>query len=222
MTTGLRVSLLASCLLALGACAHSRDVAAAPEAAAEAPAGPAPQDPERTFSTEIGSLALEAQEHIDAGSHDLADALLDRALAMNPSEYERFMLLSMRGATNFQLDDLDAAVEDWLEAAALDVGRPDEDAAMRMNAGQLLIIDGRIDEGVALIEEWLRTFPQTGPRRANVVFMLANALAQDEQYERALPYAEQAAIEAESVERKHLDLLRFLYVKTGELAPPTL
>ncbi len=161
---------------------------------------------DRTFSTEIGEIALKAQEEMET---DPGAALqtINRGLERDASPYERYTLLRMRGSANYDLDRVPQAVADWQEALALNVATPQEASDLNVNIGQLLILSGEVERGAAILENWLAN----NPPKETVLMTLAQALAQADQERRALPYAEQAFEMASPKERKHFDLLNYLY-----------
>lgn len=160
---------------------------------------------ERAFTAAIGQMALEAQELQETDPQG-ALRIVNEALGEELTPYERFMLLNMRAGI-YGVDNAGQAIADWQEALTLGIATPEERASLMVNIGQLLILEERFDEGVAILEDWLRD----NPPRENIVTMIATALAQSDQFQRALPYAEQAFELAAEPQRSHFDLLNYLY-----------
>lgn len=60
----------------------------------------------RQFSTQTGTLVLEAQNLIGANQHQSALSILDRALALSElTPYERSVIHQMQGSTYYELND---------------------------------------------------------------------------------------------------------------------
>jgi len=165
------------------------------------------QENDRTFSSEIGQIVLEAQEALNSDNFAESVNQLTRALERGPSDYERGIILQMRGQAYYQMDQTMRAVSDWEQALRVPTVTAEERNQLTVNIGQIYIIEGRFQEGARLLEEWLRN----NPPRENILMMLASAYAQNDQFREALPHAEQAFEMANPKERKHFDLLNYLY-----------
>ena len=143
----------------------------APETAAMTPAptptsaeqASTPSDSTRAFSEEIGQIALAAVERLNADDPAGVVAIVNETLARDVSNYERYMLLNLRADASYQLDDIPGAIQDWQTMLELGVARPDEAAALSVNIGQMMILQGRTDEGVARLEGWLAENPPREP-----------------------------------------------------------
>jgi len=164
---------------------------------------------DRQFSSEIGQIVLEAQELFDEEDTRGGLAKLNEALSEDPSPFEQSVIYQLRGQANYQLENVAQAIQDW--RAAINTGMLDQAAVsgLQVNIGQLLIISERLDEGTQVLEQWLRN----NEPKENILMMLASAYAQMERYRDALPHAEAAFEMANPKERKHFDLLNFLYTQ---------
>lgn len=164
---------------------------------------------DRTFSTEIGEIVLEAQEALQAEQPNYQAAIqsLNNALAKEPSPYEEGVILQMRGQAYYGAGQSLRAAEDWRAIMDNPTITPEQRNDLMSNVGQIYIIEGRVDEGIAMLEQWL----ENNPPKETILLMMAQALAQDNQFQRALPYAEQMFELADPKERKHFDLLNYLY-----------
>ncbi len=162
---------------------------------------------DQTFSTEIGEIVLEAQEAMQAENYPAAIQTLTEALNMGPSEFEQSVIYNMRGQAYYSSGQSLRAAEDWEVVMNNPSITTEQRNDLVANIGQIYILEGRLDQGVQLLDQWL----QNNPPKEPILMMIAQGLAQDEQYQRALPYAEQMFEIAEPKERKHFDLLNFLY-----------
>lgn len=164
---------------------------------------------ERSFSSDIGEIVLKAQENLQNENPQEAINQLNRAMDREPSNYERSVILQMRGQAYYETEQAQRAINDW--QAAINTGMLEADAAssLQVNIGQLLIVEGRVQEGAQILERWL----QNNPPKENILILLASAYAQNDQFRQALPHAEQAFEIADPKERKHFDLLNFIYTQ---------
>lgn len=164
---------------------------------------------ERQFSTEIGEIVLKAQEALQAEQPDYNAAIqaLNEALNEETTPYEEGVILTMRGQAYYGAGQSLRAAQDWQAVMDNPTITPQQRNDLMSNVGQIYIIEGRVDEGIAMLERWL----ENNPPKPTILMMMAQALAQDGQYQRALPYAEQMFEMVETKERKHFDLLNYLY-----------
>ena len=152
---------------------------------------------ERSFSSDIGEIVLKAQENLQNENPQEAINQLNRAMDREPSNYERSVILQMRGQAYYETEQAQRAINDW--QAAINTGMLEADAAssLQVNIGQLLIVEGRVQEGAQILERWL----QNNPPKENILILLASAYAQNDQFRQALPHAEQAFEIADPKER---------------------
>lgn len=164
---------------------------------------------DRKFSSDIGEVVLKAQEALQEDNAAEAINQLNKAMNKEPSNYERSIILQMRGQAYYGTEQPLRAVEDW--RAAINTGELEAETAsgLQVNIGQILIVEGRVQEGAQILEEWLKTHPP----KEGIEIMLASAYAQNDQYRQALPHAEKAFELANPKERKHFDLLNYVYTQ---------
>jgi len=84
---------------------------------------------------------------------------------------------------------------------------------LRVNIAQLLIANGQYADGAQRLENYLN---RGGQQKPQYVEMLTQAWVQSDNYSRALPWAEKWFNNANPKERKHFDLLNFLYNNLGQ------
>ena len=145
---------------------------------------------DRTFSSAIGEIVLEAQNLQSAEPPQFAASIdvLNRALGREPSAYERTIILQMRGRAYYETDRIPNAIQDWEAAIAAGGMTPTEIGNLRINIGQLLIAEGQYARGIQSLEAALNTpGVERTPRLAK---MLAQAYGQAERYREGLPHAE--------------------------------
>lgn len=147
------------------------------------------QDEEsRTFSTRVGETFQRALEQNDNEQYQAALETLNRALGMDPSGYERTMIHRVRASIFFELDNLDEAINAF--RAAIEAGgmTADERRDTRVNLGQLLLAQERIDEGLREFETAIAEGAQINRSLARV---LAQGYAIADRWSDGLRYAEQ-------------------------------
>ncbi|AZU04634.1 tetratricopeptide domain-containing protein [Glycocaulis alkaliphilus] len=142
----------------------------------------------RTFSTAIGTLVLQAQEQIEAENYQAAIQTFTRGLGMDPSAYEAGVMYSQRGRLYFQVDNYNQTVADFRSAINTGGLNADEVRDLRINLGQILISMDQIDAGIRELEAAIAAGATVN---AGLARLLAIAYAQGDRYSDGLRYAEQ-------------------------------
>lgn len=145
---------------------------------------------DRTFSTRVGEIVLEAQEQQGEDQFTASIDTLNRALSIESiNPYERSIALQMRGRAYYEIEQINRAIQDWQAAIATGAMLTEEIVNLRINIGQLLIAEGRYNEGIQSLEQ---AIAQGGEESINVgvARMLAQAYGQAERYREGLPWAE--------------------------------
>ena len=163
----------------------------------------------RQFSAQTGAIVLEAQNHIQAEQHQAALGKLAQALALPElTPYERATIFQMQGASYYQLGQFAPAITAFENAANSGGLNAAEAADMRLKIAQLMIADGSHAQGAQGLETYLNN---GGQEKSEYIELLTQAWIQAEQYDRALPWAKKWFAAASPKERKHFDLMNFLY-----------
>lgn len=172
------------------------------------------QDDSRQFSAKAGehvneALALAAEEKFDT-----ANTLLNSLLRQSDlTAYERSTLYQMLGQYKYELDDFLGAQDAFQNAIQADGLLPKEIDSVNLTLAQLMIGNGQYREGAVRLETHLKS---TAQDKSKYVEMLMQAWLQAGEYSRALPWAERWFINASPKERKHYDLMNFLYNNLGQ------
>lgn len=139
--------------------------------------------------------------------------ILENAIiAPDLNAYERSTMFQLIGQYLYETgrpNDAQQAFEDAIVAGGLS---PEEVGNISVVIAQLKIGNGQFREGAEALEAYLAS---GGDRKPQYIDLLVNAWVQAEDYERALPWAEEWFESAEPKERKHFDLLNFLYRELG-------
>ncbi|WP_409433457.1 tetratricopeptide repeat protein [Litorimonas sp. RW-G-Af-16] len=167
----------------------------------------------RQFSAKAGEIVNEALQLINGNQHSAALGPLNKALALPElNAYERSTIYQMQGASYYEMNQYAQAIgafENAINAGGL---LPNEADSLRVNIAQLLIANGSYAEGARRLEQYLANGGQQKPQ---YVEMLTQAWVQSENYSKALPWAERWFNAASPKERKHFDLMNFLYNNLG-------
>ncbi|HFE38748.1 MAG TPA: hypothetical protein ENK06_10095 [Gammaproteobacteria bacterium] len=170
-------------------------------------------DEGRQFGAKAGAIVNEALQFINEDQHSAALAQLNKALALKDlNAYERSTMYQMQGQAYYELDQYQPAIQAFENAISAGGLLPKEAAQLRVSIAQLLIANGQHVRGAEMLEKWAREGGQLKPQHVELLYQ---AWVQAERYDRALPWAEKWFNAANPKERKHFDLLNFLYNNLG-------
>lgn len=145
---------------------------------------------DRTFSARIGEIVLEAQNLQGENQFAASIETLNRALGMSDiNAYERSISLQMRGRAYYEIEQISRAIQDWQAAIQTGAMLTEEIVNLRINIGQLLIAEGRYNEGIQSLEQAIAAGGESAIN-VGVARMLAQAYGQAERYRDGLPWAE--------------------------------
>ena len=119
----------------------------------------------------------------------------------------------MQGASYYELNQYGPAISSFQNAINAGGLLPNESDALRVNIAQLMIADGQYAQGAGELENYLN---RGGQQKPQYIEMLTQAWVQSENYSRALPWAEKWFNQANPKERKHFDLMNFLFNNLGQ------
>lgn len=168
---------------------------------------------DRRFSSKIGQDMMTAQNYMEDEVFSDAVLILEAALRTPElSSYEKSTIYQMLGNCHYKLYEHEAARQDFELAIRAGGLLPSEASRLRINIAQLLIASGQFKQGAQMLEDWELAGGILKPAHME---MLWQAWSQAEQYDRALPWAEDWFKAAKTKERKHYDPLNFLYLQLG-------
>jgi len=174
----------------------------------------AQEEESRQFTSKTGEIVLEAQNFMTADQYNPALSKLAEALALPElNSYEKSIIYQMQGASYYELDQYGPAIAAFEKAISSGGLLPDEVDGMKVQIAQLLIGNGQYAEGAQRLEDYLNAGGQSKPQ---YIEFLTQAWVQAENYPRALPWAEKWFQNASPKERKHFDLMNFLYNNLGQ------
>ena len=163
----------------------------------------------RQFSAKAGEAVIEAQNFMTQNQFSAALTQLSKAQSLTDlTPYERSIIAQMQGASYYQLDQYASAIAAFERAIAAGGLSPKEEGDMRAQIAQLMIGNGQFREGAEKLEAYLRA---GGTEKTKYTDMLTQAWIEAKVYERALPWAQKSFTAAKPKERKHYDLMNFLY-----------
>lgn len=168
----------------------------------------------RQFSSAAGEIVNAALQFINSNQHSAALGKLNEALALPTlNAYERGTIYQMQGASYYELNQYGPAISAFENSVNSGGLLPNEADSLRVNIAQLLIANGQYADGAQRLENYLN---RGGQQKPQYVEMLTQAWVQSDNYSRALPWAEKWFNNANPKERKHFDLLNFLYNNLGQ------
>jgi tetratricopeptide (TPR) repeat protein len=162
---------------------------------------------DRVLSAEVGETVQRAIELQDA--EDWQGMLVVLAEAEPATAHERSVILRLRGAAHYQLDQFDEAIEAFEDT--LETGAPNASEAqtLQVNIVQLQLATERIEAAARRIERLLDAGFEPNARLSQ---MFATAFVQIGEFENALPLAERALAMTEPDPSANLLLLTaFIY-----------
>ncbi len=163
----------------------------------------------RQFSAKTGAIVVEAQEFLKNSQYSAAINSLQTALGLPElNAYEKAVIYQMKGSAHYESNQYSQAISAFENAIGSGGLLPNERSNLRINIAQLLIASDQFARGAQMLEDWNRAGGQLKPAH---VEMLYQAWVQAEQFSRALPWAERYFNDANPKERKHYDLLNYLY-----------
>ena len=168
----------------------------------------------RQFGAKAGAVVNEALQFMNGNQYSPALNKLNEAISIPElNAYERSTIYQMMGASSYELNDYGGAISSFQNAINAGGLLPNESDSLRVNIAQLLIANGQYSQGAQELENYLN---RGGQQKPQYVEMLTQAWVQSENYSRALPWAEKWFRAASPKERKHFDLLNFLYNNLGQ------
>ncbi len=173
--------------------------------------GHAQDEQNHQFSARIGAQALKAQTLITDGQYSDAIGVIDKALSEGSlSNFERATLLRMQGSSYFELGDHSRTIQSFkasLEAGGLPKS---EHTQIEVALAQLLIANGQSLRGADILEKWHRNGGQLSSAHFQ---LLTQAWIDQKNFSKALPWAKRWFDGVSVKERKHFDLLYFIYAQ---------
>lgn len=166
----------------------------------------------RQFSAKAGEIVNAANELVTANQFQAAVNKLNEALALPLNPYEKSITYQLQGTSYYELNNYGAAIQAFENSISAGGLLPNEASGLRVNIAQLLIGNEQFAEGAQMLENYLA---QGGEEKPKYVEYIMQAWVQSENYSRALPWAEKWFNRASPKERRHFDLLNFLYNNLG-------
>jgi len=178
-----------------------------------APSSASAQAAELDESNPLSLILNKASELAQEQDFQKAAETLEQAWAIAElSDQDIFNIHTKLGQYAYELDELATAIEHFENALSGD-GISDEDIKnIRLNIGQLTLANGDYAKGAKMLEDLILVY---GPDSTLVEYCM-QGYVQAEDYKSALPWAEKWFERASHKERKHYDLMNFLYNHLGK------
>ena len=169
----------------------------------------------RTLSTNVGTVVQRSVEQQDAENWNGMISTLTPLLSQDLTEYERYIVLQLRGTARFQLDNLPGAIQDF--AAMLNTGAATQDEAntIRVQLGQLHIATDNLNEGLRQLELAVRNGVELNE---SLLRLLSQAYYQAERYRDGLTFAERYYREKANKVQGDYTLMQAYYQQLGQTA----
>ena len=168
----------------------------------------------RVFSKAAGQVVSDGVVSLNNRDYEAATATYRRALALkNLNAYERSTIYQLLGASLYELEDYAGAIQAFESAIVAGGLLPKEKANLRVNIAQLLIASGAYAKGANMLEDWVAS---SGAVPIKYDELLWQAWSQAEQYDKALPWAQEWFKAANPKKAKHYQVLYFLYNALGK------
>lgn len=169
------------------------------------------EEKNRVFTAAVGEKVLKVQEQMNAGNHAGAIDMLNQILAMkNLSAYETGVVYQLRAANNYELDRIPQTIADFEQALAVGDWTSLEKLNFQFNIGQLYLAQGNYREAVKRLEAWIAAGGQATDK---VHFNMVAAYSELNDYRAALRHGRAAFEKGNPRERKHYDVLNFLFTE---------
>lgn len=167
---------------------------------------------ERQFGMEIGTLVVAALDQSKEGQYQEAiNKLKEGRKLPGLSPYEAGTIEQMLGSFAYELDQYPEAINHFENAINSNGLLADEIRTLDSNVAKLMIGMGKYTEGAKRLENWTKKYGETETN----VSLIVQAYVHSNDYSQALPWAEKWFETANPKERKHSDLLLFLYDSLG-------
>jgi len=167
-----------------------------------------------TISAEAALGIDSALQLLTAYNYQAALSQLDKTLlSPNLAPYEKSLLFQMKGQSHYELDQIQETIQAFEDAISAGGLLDDKVQQLRLNIAQLWILQGEYQRGAEMLEQRGRDSNDLKPYH---IEQTTQAYIQSNSYERALPWAERWHNEADPKERKHYDLMNFLYNNLGQ------
>lgn len=180
----------------------------------------AQREADRTFSSQIGEIVLQAQEQQSNNQFNESIQTLNRALEnSNINTYERSIVLQLRGRAYYEIDQVSRGIQDWEAAIATGILNTEETVSLRINIGQLYIMQEQYARGIQSLEAAVAVGGQEIITQS-VARMLAQAYAQADRYREGLQWAERFWQLRPAAERQRGDYsLMLFYYQQLDMVP---
>lgn len=167
------------------------------------------QTTSRQFSAKAGETVLKAQTLMTQSKFSAALAELQQASDLTDlTPYETSIIAQMQGNSFYQSNQYGLAISAFERAIAAGGLLPKEADDMSVQVAQLMIGNGQIRAGAERLEAHIQRSGDSNPK---YIELLSQAWMQEQEYARALPWAEKVLAAANPKTRKHYDMMNALY-----------
>lgn len=172
-------------------------------------AAPAYAQSDRVISLEHQEDYQDAIAYMDEGNYSKAERKLKSLVKERGlSPFEKSTFAGELAAAYFKQGDQDHALEHYQLAVSAGGLLPAEKLSYENIIAQLLIAEGDFAAGAQKLENWVRQTGQSTPKNTEIIMQ---GWIRAEEFQKALPWAERWFNGAAQKDRKHYDVMNYLY-----------
>jgi tetratricopeptide (TPR) repeat protein len=167
----------------------------------------------RVLSPSVGQTLQGVLELQDQENWGGMVSQLTPLLSQELTEYERYIILQLRGTARFQQDNLSGAIQDFLGMLNTGAATRDETNTVRVQVGQLYIATDNLNEGLRQLELAIANGVELNE---SLLRLLTQAYYQAERFRDGLPYAERYYRARASKTQGDFALMQAYYSELGQ------
>ncbi|MBL39406.1 MAG: hypothetical protein CMP07_13450 [Xanthomonadales bacterium] len=174
-------------------------------------------DPVPTLDPRVAQDLLEAYELMEEDAYREAleqlNSLMNRR-GDSMKDFDKASVLQIRGSAYVNLENMDAALDDFSAALNLNALPEDQQNRLRFNLAQIYFVNERYEESIRLFEEWMTADVKVTD---TAYFMLGAAYYNLDDYQKALESIQSAVDVSPQPQKRYYDLLNAIYSELGNV-----
>ena len=165
----------------------------------------------------VASDLLEAYELLEEDKNQAAleklNSLMNRR-GDSMKGFDKASVLQIRGTTYVNLENMNAALDDFSAALNLNALPEDQQNRLRFNLAQIYFVNERYQDSIRLFEEWMKADVKVTD---TAWFMLGAAYYNLDNYQKALESIQSAVDVSPEPQKRYYDLLNAIYSELGNV-----
>lgn len=170
-----------------------------------------------TLDPRVAKDLLEAYELLEDDQYQAALEQLNRLMERRGDSmkgFDKASVLQIRGTTYVNLENLDAALDDFAAALNLNALPEDQQNRLRFNLAQIYFVNERYTDSIRLFEEWMKADVNVTD---TAYFMLGAAHYNLDEFEESLESIKKAIEVSEEPQKRYYDLANAVYSELGNI-----